>query len=476
MQTREILSIVALAALGVCLLCGLVKMAMKVPKAKQSCDHACSLSLFAAVVLVGVSQLVQEEGYSVQANKQHSKSLELVGKGFSLYSTDVLGPDQIGNNIERIKDMAKKHKLSRLIIGFLHLGKGETNTPILGPDGKTPISPDQILPEGAAKGIPISNSQIGFIPCDSNNKTTCWAPKDKNPKSFLNGNNGTASTPTCQDSKTKCKDLKSEKACKSCGGNWVVTKTGDILMNNTILIQDGKPYNETSFNKWKNHLKELHDLGIELSWTIGGAMNSDFLNFLVTGVDKNGFTTSSVIYKNFKALYDLLPFVNWLDLDLENHLSDPSHLAKLWKSLHPGNKISISPYTPPPPQFGGSQFADIVDPEKHKGLVDLVNLQCYCGGMQPPTFICNATIQYWNAKNIPISIGFCQTKDCGDNCPQMGAVIISYLKTFKQTIKNLKGFFIWNLDALLNDMKPTDADQLLSGLMEKWESDVPKCY
>ena len=96
--------------------------------------------------------------------------------------------------------------------------------------------------------------------------------------------------------------------------------------------------------------------------------------------------------------------------------------------------------------------------------------------MQPPTFICNATIQYWNAKNIPISIGFCQTKDCGDNCPQMGAVIISYLKTFKQTIKNLKGFFIWNLDALLNDMSPTDADQLLSGLMEEWESDVPKCY
>ena len=40
------------------------------------------------------------------------------------------------------------------------------------------------------------------------------------------------------------------------------------------------------------------------------------------------------------------------------------------------------------------------DPKKHnKGLVDLVNLQCYCGGMQPPTFICNATIQYWDAKN-----------------------------------------------------------------------------
>ena len=65
MQTREILSIVALAALGLCLLCGLAKMAMKSSKAKQSCDHACSLLVFVAVVLVGVSQLLEEnkDGY-----------------------------------------------------------------------------------------------------------------------------------------------------------------------------------------------------------------------------------------------------------------------------------------------------------------------------------------------------------------------------------------------------------------------------
>ena len=65
MKTREILSIVALAALGLCLLCGLAKMAMKGPKAKQSCDHACSLLVFVAVVLVGVSQLLKEnkDGY-----------------------------------------------------------------------------------------------------------------------------------------------------------------------------------------------------------------------------------------------------------------------------------------------------------------------------------------------------------------------------------------------------------------------------
>ena len=63
MNTREILSIVALAALGLCLLSGLAKMAMKGPKAKQSCDHACSLLVFVAIVLLGVSQLLEEEGY-----------------------------------------------------------------------------------------------------------------------------------------------------------------------------------------------------------------------------------------------------------------------------------------------------------------------------------------------------------------------------------------------------------------------------
>ncbi len=63
MNTREILSIVALAALGLCLLSGLVKMAMKGPKARQSCDHACSLLVFVAIVLLGVSQLLEEEGY-----------------------------------------------------------------------------------------------------------------------------------------------------------------------------------------------------------------------------------------------------------------------------------------------------------------------------------------------------------------------------------------------------------------------------
>ena len=58
MKTKEILSIAALAAIALCLICGVAKMTMKSTKQKQSCDTACSLLVFVAVVLVGISQLL----------------------------------------------------------------------------------------------------------------------------------------------------------------------------------------------------------------------------------------------------------------------------------------------------------------------------------------------------------------------------------------------------------------------------------
>ena len=60
MKTQEILSIVALALLGLCFLCGLAKMAMKKDSDKKNCDKVCTMAIFAAIALVGVSQLLTE--------------------------------------------------------------------------------------------------------------------------------------------------------------------------------------------------------------------------------------------------------------------------------------------------------------------------------------------------------------------------------------------------------------------------------
>ena len=61
MHTRKILSIVALSLLGLCLLCALAKNAMKGDKSKKACDSACSMSVFAALALLAVSQLMGEK-------------------------------------------------------------------------------------------------------------------------------------------------------------------------------------------------------------------------------------------------------------------------------------------------------------------------------------------------------------------------------------------------------------------------------
>ena len=60
MQTKEILSIISLSLLGLCLLTALAKMSMKKDKDKKNCDMMCSLMLFIAAVLIGVSQLLSE--------------------------------------------------------------------------------------------------------------------------------------------------------------------------------------------------------------------------------------------------------------------------------------------------------------------------------------------------------------------------------------------------------------------------------
>ena len=61
MNTKEILSIVALAVLGLCLLCSLAKAAMKKgDKGRKHCDKACGTFVMLAIALLAVSQFMGE--------------------------------------------------------------------------------------------------------------------------------------------------------------------------------------------------------------------------------------------------------------------------------------------------------------------------------------------------------------------------------------------------------------------------------
>ena len=60
MHTKEILSIISIVSLGLCLFLGLVKRMMKKDSMKKDCDKVCAVLVFAAIVLLAVSQLLGE--------------------------------------------------------------------------------------------------------------------------------------------------------------------------------------------------------------------------------------------------------------------------------------------------------------------------------------------------------------------------------------------------------------------------------
>jgi len=80
-NTRNILTIIALSALGLCLFVALAKMAMKSDKTKKSCDHACGMLAFIAAVLLAVAQFMEDsksepfhEGKPHDSPHSHSSS------------------------------------------------------------------------------------------------------------------------------------------------------------------------------------------------------------------------------------------------------------------------------------------------------------------------------------------------------------------------------------------------------------------
>lgn len=132
MQTKEILSIIALSLLGLCLLTALAKMSMKKDKDKKNCDMMCSLMLFIAAALIGISQLMSETSTD---NFQHNKATlkVLSANSWCGYSKKMSAQEKelkdklanIGVELEMVNDTQDKGKFDKeskmaAVRGFPH--------------------------------------------------------------------------------------------------------------------------------------------------------------------------------------------------------------------------------------------------------------------------------------------------------------------------------------------------------------------
>ena len=120
MQTKEILSIISISLLGLCLLTALAKMSMKKDKDKKNCDMMCSLMLFIAAVLIGVSQLLSETSTD---NLEHNNATlkVLSADSWCGYSKKMSAQEKelkdklanIGVNLEMVNDTQDKGKFDK---------------------------------------------------------------------------------------------------------------------------------------------------------------------------------------------------------------------------------------------------------------------------------------------------------------------------------------------------------------------------
>ena len=110
MKTQEILTIIALSALGLCLLCGLAKMAMKNPKKRSDCDKACGALFFVAVALMAVGQLLGEthttSGFEMGAEGKKPENCVMKAKSVA----DEYKKGQMAKLAKAKNDMMKKAK------------------------------------------------------------------------------------------------------------------------------------------------------------------------------------------------------------------------------------------------------------------------------------------------------------------------------------------------------------------------------
>ena len=120
MLPKEILTIVALGLLGLCLISALAKAVMKKDKDKKKCNMACSLMLFIAAVLIGISQLLTETNTdNYESSRATLKVLSAnswcgYSKKMSAQEDELKGKlAKIGVDLEMINDADDKAKFDK---------------------------------------------------------------------------------------------------------------------------------------------------------------------------------------------------------------------------------------------------------------------------------------------------------------------------------------------------------------------------
>jgi Concanavalin A-like lectin/glucanases superfamily/Secretion system C-terminal sorting domain len=223
-----------------------------------------------------------------------------------------------------------------------------------------------------------------------------------------------------------------------------INDVGNLNFNGEFLIcQDGKYVGDQKYKEFPKNMAllktaptSINRLEIGLSgW--GSSTFDNIKNLIAT----EGTGENSVLYRNFKALKEMIPAFDAVNFDDESTYDEPSSTQFAIMLADIGFKVTLVPYT------AHTYWSDLAKNTntQRPGTVDLVYLQCYAGGSgnSPCT---------WEGyfEGIPVYPGLWGTND-------NSSTIRSNMESYKNDCSS-SGGFIW----LYDDFKNTDAVEELA--------------
>lgn len=154
-----------------------------------------------------------------------------------------------------------------------------------------------------------------------------------------------------------------------------VDTDGTLMTDGETICKDGVyVFNKTQPN-YVNDIKNLkkEPTGVERIEICIGGWGNDSYKHIKDLIDRDGTGEETILYRNFKALHDMIPEIDAVNNDQEQDY-DANNTIKFHKMMHSlGWKTTIAPYT------NKSFWQTVATGLKRYGL-DRILIQCYDGG------------------------------------------------------------------------------------------------
>lgn len=215
-----------------------------------------------------------------------------------------------------------------------------------------------------------------------------------------------------------------------------IGKTGDLILNNSIIISDGEYVGKKNWPEEVRNLREQTTSVNRIEFSVGAWGVPDFEN-IESLINSQGTGENSILYRNFKKLKEITG-ADAIDFDDESNYNVSSTVTFSEMLVGLAYKITLCPYTQK--TFWQSVYNQVE--LAHPDAIDRIYLQCYAGGA-------GNTPAAWNGLfgELKVTPGLWSTNGVACNRGLRASQVEIKLNAWKNDIE---GGFMWSFWDILS--------------------------